>query len=239
MGDTFYLKPSNPAFKKHKGEHSMALLEKVLNDYGKYVTGEGRKISKESWVGTAMQESTLGKYAYGGKRPGGVGLNKYNVGIALSNPSKHDNVMFALPDRDYYLKNQKRFAPDWAAKYISDGRDVRTPEVDQSLYDQAAYIAKITGKKNLGNVMRKHLFPYIKISATKDSMARQGWNDRTDFAAQKLQEGLDKFKTPEKASRWYNVHDPVPREAIPQLGKEILSNPRVKQFVKEYLGKAQ
>jgi hypothetical protein len=44
---------------------------------------------------------------------------------------------------------------------------------------------------------------------------------------------MAKFNSPEKAARWYNYYDKVPREKLPQLGRDVLNNPAVQEIVKK------
>jgi len=168
MPETFDINPSDPVFAKHKGKFPVNGLIQALEDYDKYVTKEGRNVSKENWLGTALQESGFGKYVGGwGMPPIPTGQRK---GGFFLKPSS--NPMNGNPDENFYNK-------------------IATPKRE------------------------------------KDS----NYNADTDFAAHKLDEGKKKFGTDEKAARWYNWYDKVPREKLPQLGKEIMSNPTVQKIM--------
>ena len=187
MAANFYFQPSDQAFAKHEGYLPKNGVFNALKAYDKYVVGEGRSIPLDLWLGTALQETTLGRFFRGddGKL------------VAMPKGEVHPNPMQAMPDDDKYWQKM-------AAKY--------------------------GGKINGGD-----------FSEVGDAMVKKGVDPLIDFAAFKLQEGIDRFKTPERASRWYNTGDPVPRERIPSLGQDLKKNSTVKQIIQNiqdnYTGK--
>jgi len=226
MADSFYLRPTDPAFVKHKGSFPLAGAEQALQDYETYVVKEGRSVPKDLWMGTALQESGLGKYEWGGYR-GGIGKKKYNTPVAARNPQV-GNMMMAVPPLNYLERQVDRFAPNW--------RSTLNPE---NLLDRSR--EKLDAFRQLPESMR----PYKDISeatkavinAHKDKsawlgMMARGLYEDSDYAAHKLDEGMKKFGTAEKASRWYNYYDKVPRERLPGLGRDVLATPEVQEIMK-------
>lgn len=181
MGSNFYFEPSDPAFKAHKGYLPRQGLINMLKAYDKHVVREGRNVDLPTWLGTAVQESTLSK------------------GNLESN-----NPMFAMPffDEKYVNKTAK----------------------------QRGIITSLpVGKEN---EITSHDRKMTNAARIMDHMLDRGINPFHDYAAYKLDEGMKKFGTPEKASRWYNWYDTVPREKLPQLGRDLLANPTVKEIMK-------
>jgi hypothetical protein len=178
MAANFYFEPSDRAFKAYGGFLPKDGVFNAVRDYDKYVTGAGRSIPLDLWLGTALKESTLGRFM----------KNDKGQPVAMPKGTIHPNPMQAMPDDDNYWKvTGKRFG-------VTD---------------------KDGGFANVAGAMQsKGIDPYV------------------DYAAHKLQEGIDKFKTPERASRWFNTGDATPREKIPNLGKDLLKNSTVQQIVK-------
>ena len=178
MSANFYFKPSDQDFKAYKGYLPKNGVFNALKAYDKYVVGEGRNIPLNLWLGTALKETTLGKYF----------RDDQGELVAMPKGEVHNNPMQAMPDDDKYWKQA-------SGKY--GGR-----------------------------------FAGGDFSEVGDAMVKRGVDPLIDFAGYKLQEGIDKFKTPERASRWFNMNDPAPRKKIPHLGQDLLKNSTVQQIIK-------
>jgi hypothetical protein len=197
----------------HTGYHSPALLKQVADDYQKYVVGAGRTVPEPLWYGTAMQESTLGK-------------NSRNVYMA--HPTWDDAYMKKVTN-DFSKRNKGA----WAKPVVNTGF------FDQTKSDVDFYNKTTPNNQNgLKSISVTDLIQTKLANAKIESMHKdwdsRGWKIDKDYAANKLQEGLDKFGGDAgKAAIHYNPGRGTQQLAVPRYGQAILANPDVRQLIRK------
>lgn len=166
-----------------------------------------------------------------------------------------EGLIHSLGAYDKYVKGEGRKVdlPTWLGTAIQEGtlskNEVRSnsdlrathsnpmwanPLLDEKYVDTVAKQRGIITSIPIGkeDVIARHDRKMSNIARIMDYMQDRGINPFHDYAAYKLDEGMRRFGTPEKASRWYNWYDTVPREKLPQLGRDLLANPTVKEIMK-------
>lgn len=194
---------------KHTGWYRPDRFKKIEEDYQKYVIQKGRTIPRELWYGTAQQESTLGK-----------NIDK-QVTTYMAHPSM-DTKYKAILSKQFSDENKGAWKKDAVRNTDYDAVVAREEKPSGELY----HFDEIPKNKIDDNIANQ------KAIAIKDFFDKKGFDPHTDYAAYKLQEGLDRYKGDSKMAAWYyNSGRGTKQYEVPEFGKNIINNPRVREII--------
>lgn len=130
----------------------------------------------------------------------------------------------ALQEGTFGNSNSLDINPMWSHPY----KDSKYINSQAKKYNVIISIPRVAQPKEFHGLTESE---YVNQDRVQSAMRDRGMNIHLDYAAHKLDEGKKKFGSNEMASRWYNVNDPVPREKLPRLGRDILGNTTVQQII--------